>query len=50
MSENNEPGIVVGHVTAHDRDMSGENSAIKYFLQPQHPDFAIDEVKGIPLL
>lgn len=45
MRENNEPGIVIGHVTAHDRD-TGENSAIRYFLQPQHPDFVIDDTKG----
>jgi hypothetical protein len=35
----------VGSITAHDRD-TGENSAIRYFLQPQHADFSIDAVKG----
>jgi hypothetical protein len=46
LREDNELGIVIGHVSALDRD-TGENSAIRYYLQPEHPSFSIDELTGL---
>lgn len=45
MQENNEPGISIGRVTAHDKD-EGENGLIRYYLQPSHTHFQIDPNSG----
>jgi hypothetical protein len=45
LQENNKPNTVVGRVNAHDKDY-GENGKVKYFFQPTHEHFTIDETSG----